>query len=169
MSNDNLKARLCGDRVVLAQDKILLDECVMSSSKNRKMADSTGVYQCSTDVLGQGAPDDQVMQFAKTNNYLLVTQDTRFVIKCIANGVPVAYYDKKINKALVIQIPQVIDLPIRVTQGAPFKFYMTYRLTKGAPIKVKQPAKPMPKPMSFCFRLRQALVKWAKVKARMRF
>lgn len=85
---------------MLAQDKILLDECVVPSLKNARVTDNSAVFHCSVELLGQRAKDDQVMQFAQTNNYLIVTQDNRFIIKCIANGVPVAYYDQEQTKPL---------------------------------------------------------------------
>lgn len=106
---------------MLAQDKILLDECVLPSLKNTKVTDTNAVYHCSVQMLGQGAKDDEVMQFAQANNYLLVTRDNRFVIKCIAKGVRVAYYEANTNKAYVVQVPQLIDMPLRLTKGAPIK------------------------------------------------
>ena len=44
------------------------------------------------------------------------------LIRCIANGVPVAYYNKRSNKAQVVAVPRVIEVPIRIAKGAPIKF-----------------------------------------------
>jgi predicted nuclease of predicted toxin-antitoxin system len=101
--------------------KILLDECVLPNLKNTKIIDPNAIYHCSVQLIGQGASDDQVMQFARDNDYLLVTQDNRFVIKCIANGVRVAYFEARTNKAHVVNVPALIDVPLRLTKGAPIK------------------------------------------------
>ena len=106
--------------------KILLDECVTMSLGGCKQINRE-LFHCSVKLVGSGATDDQVMQFAKDNGYLLATNDQKFVTRCLRNNVPVAYCVN--GKAHVLAISQVFDLPI-TARGAPIKVKKARRKRK---------------------------------------
>jgi len=110
--------------------KILLDECVLSNLEDAFLPSTRYVFHCSSKLVGTGAKDADIVQFAHENRYLVVTKDNGLVIRCINAGVPVAYYDEKLCKAYTISITATIETPKRFTVGAPIKVKKAKRKQK---------------------------------------
>lgn len=71
--------------------KLLLDEnCQLSKKHRRKdMSVDTAI-----EIIGKGISDKQLREFAKKENYIVVTKDQNFITESVRQKVPVAlYYD----------------------------------------------------------------------------
>lgn len=105
------------DTSQIMQTKVLLDECVTDELGKYRTLQSE-VIACSIKLVGRGAKDPEIMQFAKINGYMLVTIDQKLVTRCIRHSVPVAYYIN--GRAHVLAVSQVFEIPTK-TAGAPIK------------------------------------------------
>jgi predicted nuclease of predicted toxin-antitoxin system len=75
--------------------KFLIDECVSTGSKSFAVQGQKSVF--STNALGTGASDRDLLDYVKANRMILVTTDKKFVVNALAENVPVVYMQNKVE------------------------------------------------------------------------
>lgn len=77
--------------------KFLLDENIINKSA------TDDVFTNSTDVIGRGATDRQVFQYALKHNLIVVTHDKAFVLEMIIAGSKAVFVNHKNRKGVLIK------------------------------------------------------------------
>ena len=77
--------------------KFLLDESITC----RNTVPGFSSFFNSVDILGQGASDDKIFQYAKKNDLIVVTKDKRFALDMIVSGNKTVYVTDKYQSTLV--------------------------------------------------------------------
>ena len=95
--------------------KFLLDESLMYGNKDPIFPP----FFNSVNILGKGASDGMIFQYAKKNNMIVVAKDKRFVLDMIVSGSKVVYVD---NNYKVTLVNPKID--VNPKYSSPITFYL---------------------------------------------
>jgi uncharacterized protein YaiI (UPF0178 family) len=99
--------------------KILLDECV-TRRLDAAIKNEGFKVNHSVEIVGWGAKDDAIKEYAKQSGYVLVTRDFGLACQCLDQNVKMAFYYK--GKAYVLEVQSILPLGEDRSTGAPIKF-----------------------------------------------
>jgi len=85
--------------------KYLVDECL----KLKKNIGPTKNYLFSYQVLGEGASDSKILEYAIKKNLTLITNDMKFALRTAMVKHPVIYYQRN-GKSMQINTEEIEDL-----------------------------------------------------------
>lgn len=95
--------------------KYLIDECL----DLKKGVCKNGEYLLSTNVLGAGAPDHEILDYAIKKNLILVTNDMKAALRTAMKNHPIVFYQRE-GKSFKINAEELGELSRKFSDSVTF-------------------------------------------------